>query len=60
MKHTETNNYDVSRLLHVKGNKRVTAREVRHASRCFCWCGWYDRKSCREQNVFVLICFRWR
>ncbi|XP_028261392.1 advillin isoform X2 [Parambassis ranga] len=28
MKHIETNTYDVKRLLHVKGNKRVTAKEV--------------------------------
>uniref|UniRef100_A0A3Q3LF23 Advillin n=1 Tax=Mastacembelus armatus TaxID=205130 RepID=A0A3Q3LF23_9TELE len=28
MRHTETNTYDVKRLLQVKGNKRVTAREV--------------------------------
>ncbi|XP_062323282.1 advillin [Osmerus eperlanus] len=28
MRHTETNSYDVQRLLHVKGKKRVTANEV--------------------------------
>ncbi|KAI9548754.1 hypothetical protein NQZ68_003288 [Dissostichus eleginoides] len=28
MRHTETNSYDVKRLLHVKGRKRVIAREV--------------------------------
>lgn len=28
MKHIETNSYDVKRLLHVKGKKRVTAKEV--------------------------------
>nr|XP_020500770.1 advillin-like [Labrus bergylta] len=28
MKHVETNMYDVKRLLHVKGKKRVTAKEV--------------------------------
>lgn len=28
MRHTETNSYDVKRLLHVKGKKRVTAKEV--------------------------------
>lgn len=28
MRHIETNTYDVKRLLHVKGNKRVTAKEV--------------------------------
>ncbi|KAM3877586.1 advillin [Diretmus argenteus] len=28
MRHTETNSYDVERLLHVKGRKRVTAMEV--------------------------------
>ncbi|XP_035243065.1 advillin [Anguilla anguilla] len=28
MKHTETNSYDIKRLLHVKGKKRVTAMEV--------------------------------
>uniref|UniRef100_A0A8C9TJZ7 Advillin n=1 Tax=Scleropages formosus TaxID=113540 RepID=A0A8C9TJZ7_SCLFO len=28
MRHIETNTYDIKRLLHVKGNKRVTAKEV--------------------------------
>lgn len=28
MRHTEINSYDVRRLLHVKGKKRVTAKEV--------------------------------
>ncbi|KAJ8260187.1 hypothetical protein GJAV_G00178080 [Gymnothorax javanicus] len=28
MKHTETNSYDIKRLLHVKGRKHVTAMEV--------------------------------
>ncbi|XP_029007430.1 advillin [Betta splendens] len=28
MRHTETNTYDVKRLLHVKGKKRVNAKEV--------------------------------
>lgn len=28
MRHTETNAYDVKRLLHVKGKKRVIAKEV--------------------------------
>ncbi|KAM4588601.1 advillin [Odontesthes bonariensis] len=28
MRHTETNTYDIQRLLHVKGNKRVIAKEV--------------------------------
>ncbi|TNN81289.1 Advillin [Liparis tanakae] len=28
MKHTETNSYDIKRLLHVKGKKRVIANEV--------------------------------
>uniref|UniRef100_A0A4W6FX20 Advillin n=1 Tax=Lates calcarifer TaxID=8187 RepID=A0A4W6FX20_LATCA len=31
MRHTETNTYDVKRLLHVKGKKRVIATEVSHA-----------------------------
>lgn len=30
MRHTDTNSYDVQRLLHVKGKKRVTANEVRN------------------------------
>lgn len=30
LKHTETNSYDVKRLLHVKGKKRVIANEVCH------------------------------
>lgn len=33
MRHTETNTYDVKRLLHVKGNKRVIAKEVSHTSK---------------------------
>lgn len=32
MKHIETNTYDVKRLVHVKGKKRVIAKEVSHAS----------------------------
>ena len=28
MRHTETNSFDVERLLHVKGRKRVMAMEV--------------------------------
>uniref|UniRef100_A0A3Q2P4M0 Advillin n=1 Tax=Fundulus heteroclitus TaxID=8078 RepID=A0A3Q2P4M0_FUNHE len=28
MRHTETNSYDIQRLLHVKGKKRVVAKEV--------------------------------
>lgn len=32
MRHVETNSYDVQRLLHVKGKKRVTAKEVRRAA----------------------------
>lgn len=28
MRHVETNTYDVKRLLHVKGKKRVIAQEV--------------------------------
>lgn len=32
MKHIETNSYDVKRLLHVKGKKRVTAKEVSTAT----------------------------
>lgn len=31
MRHTETNTYDVKRLLHVKGKKRVIAKEVSHS-----------------------------
>lgn len=46
MRHTETNSYDVKRLLHVKGKKRVTAKEVSTVTagcvlgqgRCG-WCG---------------------
>lgn len=30
MRHTETNTYDVRRLLHVKGKKRAIAKEVMH------------------------------
>lgn len=33
MRHTETNSYDVKRLLHVKGKKRVVAKEVSHVRR---------------------------
>ncbi|CAB1353883.1 unnamed protein product, partial [Coregonus sp. 'balchen'] len=28
MRHTETNSYDIQRLLHVKGKKRISAMEV--------------------------------
>ncbi|XP_062255171.1 advillin [Platichthys flesus] len=35
MKHTETNSYDVKRLLHVKGKKRVIAREVEMSWKSF-------------------------
>lgn len=34
MRHTETNTYNIERLLHVKGNKRVVAKEVSHV---FVW-----------------------
>lgn len=34
MRHTETNAYDIERLLHVKGKKRVIAKEVSHVSHC--------------------------
>ncbi|XP_034441046.1 advillin [Hippoglossus hippoglossus] len=43
MRHTETNSYDVKRLLHVKGKKRVIAREVE-----MCW------KSFNLGDVFLL------
>lgn len=36
MRHTETNTYDVKRLLHVKGKKRVIAKEVSHTSQWLC------------------------
>uniref|UniRef100_A0A668TNG0 HP domain-containing protein n=1 Tax=Oreochromis aureus TaxID=47969 RepID=A0A668TNG0_OREAU len=35
MRHTETNTYDVKRLLHVKGNKRVIAKEVEMSWKSF-------------------------
>ncbi|XP_040889552.1 advillin isoform X2 [Toxotes jaculatrix] len=35
MRHTETNTYDVKRLLHVKGKKRVIAREVEMSWKSF-------------------------
>ncbi|XP_075880593.1 advillin [Nelusetta ayraudi] len=35
MKHTETNSYDVKRLLHVKGKKRVAAKEVEMSWKSF-------------------------
>ncbi|XP_044073526.1 advillin [Siniperca chuatsi] len=35
MRHIETNTYDVKRLLHVKGKKRVTAKEVEMSWKSF-------------------------
>ncbi|KAM3622019.1 uncharacterized protein V6R79_019250 [Siganus canaliculatus] len=35
MRHTETNSYDVKRLLHVKGKKRVMAKEVEMSWKSF-------------------------
>lgn len=35
MRHTETNSYDIERLLHVKGQKRVTAMEVERSWKSF-------------------------
>ncbi|XP_030585078.1 advillin isoform X2 [Archocentrus centrarchus] len=35
MRHIETNTYDVKRLLHVKGNKRVIAKEVEMSWKSF-------------------------
>ncbi|XP_022600669.1 advillin-like [Seriola dumerili] len=35
MRHTETNTYDVKRLLHVKGKKRVIAKEVEMSWKSF-------------------------
>uniref|UniRef100_A0A3Q2YDS7 Advillin n=1 Tax=Hippocampus comes TaxID=109280 RepID=A0A3Q2YDS7_HIPCM len=43
MRHTEINTYDVQRLLHVKGRKRVVAKEV-----ALCW------KSFNLGDVFLL------
>ncbi|XP_061689947.1 advillin isoform X2 [Syngnathoides biaculeatus] len=43
MKHTESNTYDIKRLLHVKGKKRVVAKEV-----ALCW------KSFNLADVFLL------
>lgn len=36
MRHTETNTYDVKRLLHVKGKKRVFATEVGRTVQSLC------------------------
>lgn len=36
MRHVETNAYDVKRLLHVKGKKRVVAKEVSHSAWWLC------------------------
>lgn len=36
MRHTETNSYDVKRLLHVKGKKRVIAKEVSRTAQWLC------------------------
>lgn len=35
MRHTETNSYDIQRLLHVKGKRRVTAMEVEMSWKSF-------------------------
>lgn len=35
MRHIETNSYDIKRLLHVKGKKRVTAKEVEMSWKSF-------------------------
>ncbi|XP_076841924.1 advillin [Brachyhypopomus gauderio] len=35
MRHVETNSYDIHRLLHVKGQKRVTAKEVEMSWKSF-------------------------
>lgn len=35
MRHTETNSYDIERLLHVKGKKRVIAKEVEMSWKSF-------------------------
>ncbi|XP_077428459.1 advillin [Vanacampus margaritifer] len=43
MRHTEINTYDIKRLLHVKGRKRVVAKEV-----ALCW------KSFNLGDVFLL------
>ncbi|XP_069053750.1 advillin isoform X1 [Lepisosteus oculatus] len=43
MKHMETNSYDIKRLLHVKGKRRVTAKEVE-----------MDWKSFNLGDVFLL------
>lgn len=50
MRHTETNTYDVKRLLHVKGRKRVIAKEVSHTSPWLCNI-LEERKSCRKSAL---------
>ena len=54
MRHTETNTYDVKRLLHVKGKKRVIAKEVSPASQ-----GWYNimgqRMFFRKRALFYCV-----
>lgn len=54
MRHTETNAYDVRRLLHVKGKKRVIAAEVGRVARKVTGCQW------AEEGRHLLVCFRWR
>lgn len=50
MRHAETNTYDVKRLLHVKGRKRVIAKEVSHTSQWLCNI-LEERKSCRKSAL---------
>lgn len=50
MRHTETNTYDVKRLLHIKGKKRVIATEVSNASQRLCNV-MAHRKSCRNSPL---------
>lgn len=51
MKHVETNTYDVKRLLHVKGKKRVTANEVRSGL----WWWWFQFFYRKNEPQYIII-----
>lgn len=59
MRHTETNTYDIKRLLQVKGNKRVIAKEVSHTLQSDCMILW-NIESPVERAPFDSMCYRWK
>lgn len=55
MRNVETNAYDVKRLLHVKGKKRVVAKEVSHSAWRLCNRVTVQGKLCWERAPYLNV-----